>query len=87
MAYVLADRGADAIPILQQSLDRNSTEPHTNIMLAAAYAEAGNQPEAERQSEHVRERFPWFTREEFGSLLRDSSQREKLSTMLKKSGL
>jgi adenylate cyclase len=87
MAYVLADRGADAIPILQQSLDRNSTEPHTNIMLAAAYAEAGNQPEAERQSEHVRERFPWFTREEFGSLLRDSSQREKLSTMLKKAGL
>jgi tetratricopeptide (TPR) repeat protein len=87
MAYVLADRGADAIRILQQSLDRNSTEPHTNIMLAVAYAEAGNQPEAERQSEHVREQFPWFSREDFGSLLRDLSQREKLSTMLKKAGL
>ena len=44
MAYVLADRDADAIRILRQSLDRDSTDPNTNIMLAAAYAQAGNKP-------------------------------------------
>ena len=87
MAYVLVDRGADAIRILRQSLDRNSVEPNTNIMLAAAYAQAGNQPEAERQSESVRHRFPLFSREGFGSLLREASQREKLGAMLKKAGL
>ena len=87
MAYVLADRGADAIRILRQSLDRNGAEPNTNIMLAAAYAQAGNQPEAERQSESVRNRFPLFSREGFGSLLREPSQREKLGATLKKAGL
>jgi class 3 adenylate cyclase/TolB-like protein/cytochrome c-type biogenesis protein CcmH/NrfG len=87
MAYVLADRDADAIRILRQSLDRDSTDPNTNIMLAAAYAQAGNQPEAERQSVSVRNRFPLFSRERFGTLLREASQREKLSAMLKKAGL
>ena len=87
MAYVLADRDADAIRILRQSLDRDSTDPNTNIMLAAAYAQAGNQPEAERQSVSVRNRFPFFSRERFGTLLREASQREKLSAMLKKAGL
>lgn len=74
-AYVLADRGADAIPILQQSIDRNQTNLGTNTMLAAAYSEAGRQDEAERQAEIVRQRFPGFSRERFGSLMRDPSQR------------
>ena len=87
MAYVLADRGADAILVLRQSLDRDSADPNTNIMLAAAYAQAGNQPEAERQSVSVRNRFPLFSRDRFGSLLREASQREKLSVMLNKAGL
>jgi len=56
-------------------------------MLAAAYAQAGNQPEAERQSESVLNRFPLISREGFGSLLREASQREKLGAMLKKAGL
>ena len=47
---------------------------------------AGNQPEAERQSVSVRNRFPLFSRERFGTLLREASQREKLSAMLKKAG-
>jgi adenylate cyclase len=49
-AYVLTDRGSDAVRLLQQSLDGNPMEPNTNIMLAAAYAETGRQTEAERQS-------------------------------------
>jgi adenylate cyclase len=86
-AYVLADRGTDAIRVLQQSLDRNPAEPNTNIILAAAYAQTGRQVDAERQSTLVRQRFPWFSRDEFGSLLRDPTQREKLRLTLKQSGL
>jgi adenylate cyclase len=86
-AYVLADRGPDAIPILQQSIDRNQTNLYTNTMLAAAYSEAGRQDEAQRQAEIVRQRFPGFSRERFGSLMRDPGQREKLALLLKNAGL
>jgi class 3 adenylate cyclase/TolB-like protein/thioredoxin-like negative regulator of GroEL len=86
-AYVLTDRGSDAVRLLQQSLDGNPMEPNTNIMLAAAYAETGRQTEAERQSAIVRQRFPWFSVEEFGSLLRDKQLQEKLQINLKQAGL
>ena len=57
-------------------------------MLAAAYAEVGRQQEAERQAELVcASAFRGFRRKEFGSLLRDPSQREKLDRALKKAGL
>jgi adenylate cyclase len=85
-AYVLADRGADAIRILEPSLDRNKTNRETSIMLAAAYAEAGREQEAARQADLVRQRFPG-KRNQFGALLRDPSQREKLAQALKKAGL
>jgi adenylate cyclase len=86
-AYVLTDRGSDAVRLLQQSLDGNPMEPNTNIMLAAAYAETGRQTEAERQSAIVRQRFPWFSVERFGSLLRDKKLQEKLQIQLKQAGL
>jgi adenylate cyclase len=86
-AYVLTDRGSDAVRLLQQSLDGNPMEPNTNIMLAAAYAETGRQTEAERQSAIVRQRFPWFSVEKFGSLLRDKTLQEKLQINLKQAGL
>jgi TolB-like protein/cytochrome c-type biogenesis protein CcmH/NrfG len=87
MAYLLADRGADAVRILEQSHDRNRALLVTNVILAAAYAEVGRQEEAERQADSVRQRFPGFSRDEFGSLLRDPNQREKLARALKKAGL
>jgi len=86
-AYVLTDRGSDAVRLLQQSLEGNPMEPNTNIMLAAAYAETGRQTEAERQSAIVRQHFPWFSVEEFGSLLRDKQLQQKLQINLKKAGL
>ncbi len=86
-AYVLADRGADAVRILEQSHDRNRALLVTNVILAAAYAEVGRQQDAERQAESVRQRFPGFSSKEFGSLLRDPNQREKLARALKKAGL
>jgi tetratricopeptide (TPR) repeat protein len=86
-AYVLANRGADGVRILEQAHDRNRALLETNVILAAAYAEVGRQQEAERQAESVRQRFPGFSTEKFGSLLRDPSQREKLASSLKKAGL
>jgi len=85
-AYVLADRGADAIRILEPSLDRYKTNSETSIMLAAAYAEAGRGKEAARQADIV---SPTVSRQtdQFGTLLRDPSQREKLAQALKKAGL
>jgi adenylate cyclase len=87
IAYLLADRGSDAVHILEQLLDRNRADLFTNVMLAAAYAEVGRQQEADRQAELVRQRFPGLSTEEFGSLLRDPDQRGKLRLALKKAGL
>jgi class 3 adenylate cyclase/TolB-like protein len=87
VAYLLADRGSDAVHILEQLLDRNRADLFTNVMLAAAYAEVGRQQEADRQAELVRQRFPGLSTEEFGSLLRDPNQRGKLRLALKKAGL
>jgi len=86
-AYVLAERNQDAIRTLQRSLDRNREEPNTNIMLAAAYAAANRLPEAERQAKFVRQKFPLFSREEFGSQLKDLVQKEKIRELLQKAGL
>jgi predicted Zn-dependent protease len=85
-AYVLADRSADAIRILESSLDHNTSDAETNIVLAAAYAEAGRHDDAARQADIVRQRFPGVW-EGFGALLRDPSQREKLTQELKNAGL
>ncbi len=87
VGYVLADRGGDAVRVLEHALDRNPGYVYANVMLAAAYAAAGRQQEAERQAEAVRQRFPGRSPEEFGSLLRDPNQREKLAGALKKAGL
>jgi adenylate cyclase len=85
-AYVLADRSADAIRLLEPSVSRNRTNPQISIMLAAAYAEAGREADAARQADIVHQRFPG-KRDRFGALLRDPSQREKLAQALKKAGL
>jgi adenylate cyclase len=85
-AYVLADRSADAIRLLELSISRNRTNREISIMLAAAYAEAGREADAARQADLVRQRFPG-KRDQFGALLRDLSQREKLAQALKKAGL
>ena len=87
MAYVLADRGSDAIRILEQALNRNRSNVYTNTMLAVAYAAEGQREQAQRQAEIVRQRSQGIPREEFGSLLRNPSHREKLAQALKKAGL
>jgi adenylate cyclase len=86
-AYLLADRGAEAIRVLEHSVDRNPGNLYSNLMLAAAYAAGGRQQEAEQLAQHIRQRFPTFPRESFGSALRDPGLRGKLDYALRKAGL
>jgi len=86
-AYVLADRNDDAIRTLENSVERNKTDPYTNAILAAAYAQAGRQMDAARQVETVRRLDARFDTAEFGTLLRKPELREKLVAALKKAGL
>jgi adenylate cyclase len=87
VAYVLADRSADAIRTLERSLDRNKTDVYTNAILAAAYAQAGRQADAARQTETVKRIDPRFDSADFGSLLRKPDLRAKLAGAIKKAGL
>lgn len=86
-AYMLADRTSDAVRLLELAIDRTPEFRPAIAMLAAAYAQLGRQEDAERQSAIVRQRFPAFSREQFGSLLRNPSHREKIALAFKKAGL
>ena len=87
IAYLLADRSADAVRTLERSLERNQTDAYANAVLAAAYAEAGRQADARRQAASVRELNPRFESADFGSLLRNPQLRTKLAAALNKAGL
>jgi predicted Zn-dependent protease len=87
MAYILGDRGEDAVRILERAVDRNPGNLYSNVMLAVTYATVGRQQEAERQAKNVRQRFPTFPRDQFGSALRDPALRAKLDHALEKAGL
>jgi tetratricopeptide (TPR) repeat protein len=87
IAYVLADRNADAIRALERSLERHRGDVYTNAMLAAAYAQAGRQDDAARTAQTVKSIDPRFDSTDFGSLFRKAELREKLGAALKKAGL
>jgi Flp pilus assembly protein TadD len=87
MAYVLADRGADAIRILEPAVGHNPRDLYANVMLAVAYAAVGRQQQADQLAAAVRQRFPTFSRDRFGSALRDPSLRAKLDHALATAGL
>lgn len=87
IAYLLADRNADAIRTLERSLERTKTDAYANAILAAAYAQAGRQADAVRQAETVRRLNPRFDSADFGSLLRKPELRAKLAGALEKAGL
>ena len=87
IAYLLADRNADAIRTLERAVARNKTHTYTNAILAAAYAQAGRQADAVRQAETVRGLNPRFDSADFGSLLRKPELQTKLAGALAKAGL
>lgn len=87
LAYVLTDRGDDAVRVLQRLLDRNPGLVYAHVLLAAAYTVIGRQQDAGQEAAEVHRRFPGFSTDEFGSLLRDQALRDKLAATLKKAGL
>ena len=87
MAYVLTDRGAEAIRILEPVVDHNRRDLYASVMLAVAYAAVGRKQEAQQLAKGVHERFPTFSRDRFGSALRDPSLRAKLVHALDLAGL
>ena len=87
IAYLLADRSADAIRTLERSLEHSKTDPYSNAILAAAYAAAGRQADATREAAIVRSIDPRFDSGDFGSLFRKAELREKLVAALNKAGL
>jgi class 3 adenylate cyclase/TolB-like protein/Tfp pilus assembly protein PilF len=87
MAYMLADRNSDAVRLFELAIERSKDFRPAVAMLAAAYAQAGRLDDAERQAAVVRQRFPDFSREAFGSLMRSPDLREKIASAFKKAGL
>jgi adenylate cyclase len=87
IAYVLAHRSADAIRVLESARDRNRWNRYAQVILAAAYAEAGRPDDAARQAEIARRLFPGFSRDEFGALLRNPAHRASVALAIEKSGL
>ena len=85
VGYISDGRGA--VRILERAVDRNPGNLYSIVMLAVAYATVGRQQEAERQAKNVRQRFPTFPRDQFGSALRDPALRAKLDHALEKAGL
>jgi class 3 adenylate cyclase/TolB-like protein/Tfp pilus assembly protein PilF len=87
VAYMLADRTSDAVRLFELAVERSRDFRPAVAMLAAAYAQAGRKDDAERQAAVVRQRFPDFSRDEFGSLMRSPELREKIASAFKKAGL
>ena len=87
MAYVLADRGGDAIRILEPVVGHNPRDLYASVMLAVACAAVGRQQQADELAKAIRQRFPTFSRDGFGSALRDPSLRAKLDHGLESAGL
>ena len=86
-AYLLVGRTDDAIGTLERSLIRNKGNQFTNVLLAAAYAQAGRADDARRQAATVHELFPFFNSTDFGSLFRDPKDRDTVVAALRKAGL
>lgn len=87
VAYMLADRTSDAVRLFELAVERSRDFRPAVAMLAAGYAQAGRKDDAERQAAIVRQRFPDFSRDEFGSLMRSPELREKIASAFKKAGL
>jgi adenylate cyclase len=71
----------------QQRIAIGRPSIYANVMLAAAYAQVGRQQDTERQTATIRQRFPAFSSEESGSMMRDAGQRQKFALLFKKAGL
>jgi adenylate cyclase len=86
-AYFLAGRTADATRTMEQLVARDSAIAYNQVMLAAAYAEAGRAEDAARAAADVRKLDPFFDSGSFGSLFRNPDHQTKIGSALRKAGL
>jgi TolB-like protein/class 3 adenylate cyclase/Flp pilus assembly protein TadD len=87
LAYYLQGRYDDAIGTLEHSLVKNPDYVFGHNVLAAAYAQAGRSEDAARTAQTVRRLQPFFEVESYGTMLRDSSHRERIAAGLRRAGL
>ena len=86
-AYYLNGRYEDAITILKKGLAKNPDFMGHDIMLAAAYAQAGYTEEAKRSAAKVLRLDPFFELDSYGTVFRNSEDRAQIVQGLRKAGL
>jgi adenylate cyclase len=89
IAYYLEGRIDEAISTLESGVARDPNFGGSQIMLSAAYAEAGRLEEAKRTASEVRRLFPFFDAAMFSSSLpfHGPGNRDRIATALRKAGL
>jgi len=86
LAYYLLDRSADVITYVEGSAGRRGQSMFTYVVLSMAYAELGKLDEAKEVAATARRLNPIFDPEQFGTLLRNQVQLDKVRRGLKKAG-
>ena len=86
-AYYLSGRYEDAITILNKGLAENPNYVGYDIMLAAAYAEAGRFEAAKRTARDVLRIDPFFEVGSYGTVFRNPEDRSRIIDGLRKAGL
>jgi adenylate cyclase len=86
LAQYLKGNHEDAIRVLEQALGRDPNFAWSHIALAAAYAQAGRNEDAQRAAEMVKKLHPFFELESSFNLFRNPADREKILEGLRKAG-
>ena len=87
IAYYLQGRHDDAVTTAQSAVGRYPHHTSLHIVLAAAYAEAGQLDAAARAAEQLRRLHPFFEIESFGEYFRDPADRQRFRASLRQAGL
>ena len=86
IAYVLDERFADAVKLLEAARVRYPAYPILDFPLAGAYAELGRDAEAADALEQGRKKDPYLDLAGFGTRFKDPALKQKLDATLRKAG-
>jgi len=87
LAFYLKGQYDAAINVAERGLARHPDFVGSHIAVAAAYAQAGRSEEAARAAEKVLRLDPFFEVESYGTVFRNSADREHIRDGLRKAGL
>ena len=87
LAYYLQARYKDAVSLLERNLGRHPDHVISHIPLAAAYARLGRAKDAAREADTIRNRFPFFRVDSFGTRFRRPEDQHKVALGLRSAGL